>query len=84
MSVATKRARLVEPRLQALHPLRYRREVLAEARHHRLDRVVDVLLVDGRQAAVAHDHGAIDDDMAHAAPGFDVHELARRTVERGP
>src|SRR5215467_8542533 len=76
--------RLVEPRLQALHPLGDGGEVATEAGNHRFDGVVDIVLVDRGQAPVAHDHGAIDDDVAHAAPGLDVNELSCRAVERRP
>src|SRR5262245_43025608 len=51
--------RLVEPRLQALHPLGDGGEVATEAGHHRFDGVVDLVLVDRGQVPVAHDHGAI-------------------------
>ena len=73
---------LVEPGLQTLHAFGNGREVPAKTGHYDLNGIVDLILVDRREAAVAHDDRPVDDDMAHAAPGFDVHKLPHRAVER--
>ena len=74
--------RHVQPGLQALHTFRDGREVPTKTRHYRLHGIVDFVLVDGREATVSHHDGSVDDDMAHAAPGFDVHKLSHCAVER--
>src|SRR6185312_12720443 len=75
---------LFEPGLQTLHAFGNGREVPAKTGHYDLNGIVDLILVDRREAAVAHDDRPVDDDMAHAAPGFDVHKLPHRAVERKP
>src|SRR3954452_3493665 len=75
---------LVEPGLQTLHAFGNGREVPAKTGHHDLNGIVDLILVDRREAAVAHHDCPVDHDMAHAASGFDVHKLSHRAVERKP
>src|SRR6476646_6633057 len=62
--------RLIEPGLQAFDAFGDGGEVPAEPRHHRLDRIINFVLIDRREASVAHDDSSVNDHMTHAAPGL--------------